>query len=128
MKKLAMAVVTRKGKVLIQKRLRAVKEMVFEFPGGTVDPGEEAVAAARRELEEETGLIDLPFIAKQTFISDYGCDIDFVIFSAPDGLEPKVINPLRKQTFYWFKPREIPKQDFLKADLAFIDLHLAHYL
>ena len=37
--------------------LRAFKN--WDFPKGLVDPGEEQLACARREVEEETGLSDL---------------------------------------------------------------------
>ena len=41
--------------------LRAYKN--WDFPKGTIEPGEDALAAARREVEEETGLaaLDYPF-------------------------------------------------------------------
>jgi len=41
--------------------LRAYKN--WDFPKGMVEPGEDALAAARREVEEETGLagLDYPF-------------------------------------------------------------------
>ena len=41
--------------------LRAYKN--WDFPKGTIEPGEDALAAARREVEEETGLagLDFPF-------------------------------------------------------------------
>ncbi|HDM8209953.1 TPA: NUDIX domain-containing protein, partial [Vibrio campbellii] len=38
MKNIAMGVVVRDGKVLIQKRFRRGQGMVFEFPGGSIDP------------------------------------------------------------------------------------------
>jgi 8-oxo-dGTP pyrophosphatase MutT (NUDIX family) len=54
------AVVFRRGergiRVLI---LRAYKN--WDFPKGRVEPGEEALAAARREVAEETGLAGLEF-------------------------------------------------------------------
>jgi 8-oxo-dGTP pyrophosphatase MutT (NUDIX family) len=39
--------------------LRAYKN--WDFPKGTVGPGEDALAAARREVEEETGLAGLAY-------------------------------------------------------------------
>jgi len=39
--------------------LRAYKN--WDFPKGMVEPGEDALAAARREVHEETGLTDLDY-------------------------------------------------------------------
>ena len=39
--------------------LRAYKN--WDFPKGTIEPGEDALAAARREVEEETGLAALEY-------------------------------------------------------------------
>ena len=39
--------------------LRAYKN--WDFPKGMVEPGEDALAAARREVEEETGLADVDY-------------------------------------------------------------------
>lgn len=46
-----------KTKVLLQKEFRlACNAWVYNFPAGLIDEGENAEQAARRELEEETGL------------------------------------------------------------------------
>lgn len=43
--------------VIFVKQLReAIGEMSLELPAGMVDPGEESIETAKRELEEETGL------------------------------------------------------------------------
>ncbi|EHB65319.1 NUDIX domain-containing protein [Paenibacillus lactis] len=42
--------------LLVRQYREAVDEITWELPGGTVRPGEEAAAAARRELEEEAGI------------------------------------------------------------------------
>lgn len=39
--------------------LRAFRH--WDFPKGTVEPGEDPLAAARREVREESGLVDLDF-------------------------------------------------------------------
>jgi ADP-ribose pyrophosphatase len=44
------------GRVLLERQFRYPNDQVFvEFPAGKIDPGEDHLACARRELEEETG-------------------------------------------------------------------------
>lgn len=40
---------------LIRQYRHAPDDFVFEFPAGLIDPGEDEVVCARRELEEEAG-------------------------------------------------------------------------
>jgi len=44
------------GKVVLLRQYRAViKSWLYEFPAGTIEPGEKPLACARREIIEETG-------------------------------------------------------------------------
>lgn len=52
----ASACVWREGRVLIVQRGKPPLAGIWSLPGGAVEPGETAVAAAARELAEETGV------------------------------------------------------------------------
>lgn len=54
----SIAVVDARGWILMQERDEhpAIDPECWGFPGGGIEPGEDALAAAHRELEEETGL------------------------------------------------------------------------
>jgi ADP-ribose pyrophosphatase len=44
------------GSVLLERQFRYPLNQVFiEYPAGKIDPGEDALACAKRELQEETG-------------------------------------------------------------------------
>lgn len=72
----AIAVVVRNDKVLLAKRRKNPDSGLWGFPGGHVELGETALAAAARELLEETGITAIPI--------DYLTNIDVVIDN-PDG-------------------------------------------
>jgi ADP-ribose pyrophosphatase len=50
--------VTPDGKLVLVRQFRfGIEEFSLEIPGGIIDPGETPVAAAVRELREETGYV-----------------------------------------------------------------------
>uniref|UniRef100_UPI000B34C65E NUDIX hydrolase n=1 Tax=Thaumasiovibrio subtropicus TaxID=1891207 RepID=UPI000B34C65E len=117
MKNLSMAVVVRNGCVLVQKRYRHNQGMVFEFPGGAVDPKESGVQAAVRELWEETGISNVKALGSHTLTNQFGGDIHYVLMATSAGIEPEALDPERQQSFYWFDPTDIPLTDFYDADI-----------
>ncbi|WP_166416941.1 NUDIX hydrolase [Cochlodiniinecator piscidefendens] len=56
----ALAVVLEKGKLLLVRRKNEPDAGLWGYPGGHVDLGETALAAAVRELREETTIIATP--------------------------------------------------------------------
>jgi 8-oxo-dGTP diphosphatase len=54
------AAIIRDGRILIVQRGRAPSRGVHTLPGGVVETGETLVAAAAREVLEETGLVVVP--------------------------------------------------------------------
>lgn len=128
MKNVAMAVVIKNRKVLIQERFRRSKGMVFEFPGGTMDSGETPEQAAARELWEETGLKNVEVIGWHEGINDFGSKIYFVVFSASGEAGPQIVDSARRQTFHWLDAQDIPRKDLYQADIDFIDKHLSRYV
>jgi 8-oxo-dGTP pyrophosphatase MutT (NUDIX family) len=78
--------------VLVVKRVaRGLNAGQWALPGGKLDPGEDAVTAALRELHEEAGLaLDPRAVAGllDDFVTDSGFCITPVVAIAPAGAEP----------------------------------------
>ncbi len=94
LRRAAVAVTVLGGRaVLVAKRVpRGLNAGQWALPGGKLDPGEDAVAGALRELREETAL-DLPPTAAAGLLDDLvtgsGFCITPVVVLVPDGAEPR---------------------------------------
>lgn len=75
-----------KGGILMVRQYRkAVEESLWEIPAGLIDPGEEPLTAAQRELEEETGYAAKDWQKLATTYTSPGClDESMTLYLAKD--------------------------------------------
>ncbi len=109
------------GKVVVcQRTLHQPMPLKWEFPGGKIEPGEEPVAALRRELEEELG-IDATIgdeIAQVRHQYKKGGVVHLRFFVVRDyrgEIQNKIFKDVR-----WANISELPSYDFLDADLGLV--------
>lgn len=70
---------TEDNKIVILKQYRPViKKWLYEFPAGIIEKGERPVAAAKREVEEETGFVCKNIKKLGGFFSSPGFSNEFV--------------------------------------------------
>lgn len=123
MKHLAMAIVINDGKVLLKKRQCPAQGEIREFPGGAVKNSETGTDAAKRELQETSGIVADSHVATFSGINDFGGRIYYAIFNVED--QP-LLNEKAAQ-FEWVKFKDLPLDDFYAADIDFISNHLTRY-
>lgn len=73
--------------ILVRQYRYPVDRWLWELPAGTLDPGEEPDAAARRECHEEIGLVPRRLERLGAFLPTPGyCDEEMIVFRI-DGLD-----------------------------------------
>jgi len=110
------AMIERDGRYLItQRRPTATLPLLWEFPGGRVEPGETDEAALARELAEEMDiLVDVHDCAVhvQHAYADY--EIDFRVYKC--ALTGGEIKHIRVHDHRWVLPSELEHYQFPAAD------------
>ena len=92
----------------------------WEFPGGKIEDGEQPRDALRRELEEELGIaaeIGNELVRLQHEYPNGGVvELRFFeVLSYRGEMENRIFREIR-----WVERHELPKLDFLEADLSLV--------
>jgi len=121
MKQVVAALIVRDDTILICQRTKyQPMPLQWEFPGGKIEPGENAVEALVRELQEELGIT-----------AEIGHEVAHIVHSYKNGniielgfhLVEKYAGPLENRIFRdirWVSREELTQYDFLEADLGLV--------
>jgi 8-oxo-dGTP diphosphatase len=117
------ALIHSEGKLLVCQRKRgSTFEMMWEFPGGKVKPGESHEQALVRELEEELGTN--AEIGPEVYRTQHRYDelkepIELIFFRA--RVDPKAVRNLVFEQMAWRTTTSLPALQFLPADKELIE-------
>jgi 8-oxo-dGTP diphosphatase len=110
------AMIERDGKYLITQRSpTATLPLLWEFPGGRVEPGETDEEALARELREEMEIqvaVGERVIHVEHAYESY--DIDFCVYRC--ALLTGTVKHLRVHDHRWVRPDELDAYEFPAAD------------
>jgi 8-oxo-dGTP diphosphatase len=109
------------GRILISRR-QAGKHGAgrWEFPGGKIAPGEEPLAALRRELAEEIGIEVIRASRYMALEHDYperSVALDFHLVAEWRG----AVQALERQELAWAGAAELFDYDILEADAPVLE-------
>ena len=92
--------------VLIRQYRYTIDRHIWELPAGTLKPGEDPVAAAARECEEEIGLVPGRVTRLGGYFPTPGfCDEEMVYFRCEDLSPPAADSTVRKDDDEEIEPR-----------------------
>ena len=121
MKRVVAALIMQDGKLLVCQRTRhQTMPLKWEFPGGKIEEGEQPRDALRRELDEELGIQatvgDELARIQHEYPNGGMVELRFYIVREYHGeLENRIFKDIQ-----WAQPNELPKFDFLEADLTLV--------
>ena len=119
-RRVAVAVVLRAGRVLVQARPPGRDYAGWwEFPGGKCEPGEDALACAARECREELGLEVRPLAVDEVVEWEYPSvrvAVHFVRCELPDAAREPVAR--EGQELLWAGRADLDRLRFLPANAA----------
>ena len=123
MRTVVAAVIEHEGKLLACQRPRGCRfELMWEFPGGKVEPWETLPEALSRELREELAVnatIGPEIFRTRHTYADTNEPVDLFFFAA--NASPAEIQNMEFERIEWRTPESLRELAFLAADQPLID-------
>jgi 8-oxo-dGTP diphosphatase len=116
-RKLVVAALIRDGRRVLMSRRRADQPMplLWEFPGGKIEPGESPQAALVREVREELGC-ELAVGAIHDVVFHAYPEFDLYMLVYAGSITAGVPRPVEVAEIAWVEASELPALDLLPAD------------
>jgi len=116
----ACAIILKGDKVLITQRSESMSHpMMWEFPGGKLNPGESPERCIKREIKEELKAKISVIQLLPSLIYDYGFrKIKLIPFICT--LETEQISLAQHNAYCWIQKHEVDNFDLLEADIEVI--------
>jgi 8-oxo-dGTP diphosphatase len=119
------ALLSEKGRVLVQRRPPGrTRATLWEFPGGKLEPGEDAPTALVRECQEELGIT--VEVGAEVWSTSHRYEDAEATEVQLRLLRCRLIEgtpaPLEKQELRWVAPADLPGMPFLAADIPVLSL------
>ena len=117
----AAALIVREDEVLIgQRRANQPMALLWEFPGGKIEPGESPQQALARELHEELGIQATigPKVVRIRHNYRHGGAVDLQFFTVRE-FTGEIVNHIYEQ-IKWAKLADLQSYEFLAADRGLI--------
>jgi len=115
------ALVKRAGTILVQQRgPKGARALLWEFPGGKVEPGETDEAALARECKEEMGVdIEVGRCVAEVHHAYADLEVDLVLYAGElvKG-EPRA---LHAHALRWVEAAGLSGLAFCEADVPFLE-------
>jgi 8-oxo-dGTP diphosphatase len=121
-RKLVVAALVRdeRGRVMLtQRRADQPMPLLWELPGGKIEPGESPVEALAREVREELGcaatvgaIYDVVFHRYDAF------DLYMLVYACALEGEPRAVEVAQ---LHWVPPAELARYEVLPADVALVE-------
>jgi 8-oxo-dGTP diphosphatase len=121
MKRVVAALIEKEGKLLVCQRTRhQTMPLKWEFPGGKIEEGEQPRDALRRELDEELGIVatigDEVSRIQHEYPNGGMVELRFYVVREYQGeIENRIFREIQ-----WALPADLPRYDFLEADLTLV--------
>jgi len=120
--KVTAALIPSEGRLLAAQRPPWKKfGLLWEFPGGKVEPGEGLEESLVREIKEELCL-DIRVRGLFKEISQQGHDLEINLHAYWCEIRGGTLQLLEHVAITWANPSELKQMDFTKADRLLIDL------
>ena len=120
--RVAAAVLSRDGRVLLTRRPPGGPlGLLWEFPGGKIEPGESVEQALERELREELGarVVARDVLEVATFDYPHGLAVEIHFVRCEAGAGAFVPGP-GVHGVRWALPSEVAPEEVLAADRGFL--------
>lgn len=119
------AVIINNNNEILLTRTQSGTRLIYNFPGGGIDKGEDFSDALHRECKEELGIeisiSKLLYYSQQLYThSDFPCSCMFNLYYVATINAPNNIAAFDCEGISWFKQDELPLDEMLDIDKEFI--------